>query len=257
MHIRLQSTAMDAFLANLFCFPTAIFSVAMGVAVLYWLLVIVGALDIDLLHIGDHDAGGHGGHAGHESDHDAHAGTNPNAILEFLRIGQVPITIIASIFTFLAWAVCLLSATYLRPIVPDWSWWLFGSIALVAALVVAVVGTGLATAPLAKVFSLEGQPKADDLIGKMVEVTSSEVTSRFGTARHDRPTGEDLILNVSCEAHHRFARGDQAVVLDYDRTTGVYRIAPLPHTHPGFLAESDADPAAGPDRPAPPARNVQ
>jgi hypothetical protein len=242
---------MDAFIVSLFAFPTAIFSVAMGVAVLYWLLVIVGALDIDLLHVGDHDVGGHGGHDAGE--HDSHVGTNPNAVLEFLRIGQVPITIIASIFTFFGWSVCLAASTFVRPIVPGWSWWLFGAVALVVALVVAVLGTGVAVAPLAKVFSLDNQPKADDLIGKMVEVTSSEVTSRYGTARHDRPSGEDLILNVSCDPIHVFKRGDQAVVLDYERATGIYRIAPLPHTRPGFLS----DPAIEPDQPAPPTRNAQ
>lgn len=242
---------MDALITALFSFPTAIFSVVMGVAVLYWLLVIVGALDIDLLHLGDHDAGSHDGH------HDTHVGTNPNAVLEFLRVGQVPITIIVSIFTFLAWAVCLLATSYVRPVVPGWSWWLFGLIALVAALVVAVLGTGLAVAPLAKVFSLDNQPKADDLIGKMVEVTSSEVTARYGTARHDRPSGEDLILNVSCDPIHVFKRGDHAVVLDYDRTTGVYRIAPLPHTKPGFLGEPEAAPADTAQQPAPPTRNAQ
>lgn len=242
---------MDTFIASLFSFPTAIFSVAMGIAVLYWLLVIVGACDIDLLHIGDHDVGHHAGHDA--GDHDAHSGTNPNALLEFLRLGQVPITIIASVFTFLAWSVCLLASTYLRPVVPDWSWWLFGLAALAVALVVAVFGTGLAVAPLAKAFSLDSQPKADDLIGKMVEVTSSEVTPRFGTARHDRPTGEDLILNVTCEARHSFKRGDLAVVLAYERADGLYRIAPLPHTRPGFLET----PASEPDRPAPPTRNAQ
>lgn len=234
---------MDDLLRALFAFPTAIFSVAMGIAVLYWLLVIVGAADLDLFHLGDHDLGAH-----HGGDHDPHVGANPNAILEFLRIGQVPITIIASVFFFLAWTVCLLAATYVRPHVPDWSWWVFGLLALAGALVVAYIGTGLTLAPLAKVFSLDNQPKAGDLIGKMVEVTSSEVTPRFGTARYDRPSGEDVLLNVCCEAHHRFAKGEQAVVLDYDRATGVYRIAPLPHTRPGFLAEAEppSPPAAEP-----------
>lgn len=240
--------AMDAFLASLFAFPTAIFSVVMGVAVFYWLLVIVGALDIDLLHFGDHDLGGHEG-----SDHDAHVGTNPNVLLEFLRVGQVPITIIGSIFVFLGWSVCLLAGTYIQPLVPGWSWWLFGTVALVVALVVAVIGTGWAVAPLAKLFSLDNQPKADDLIGKMVEVTSTEVTARYGTARHDRQTGEDLILNVGCDPIHVFRRGDQAVVLDYDRASGIYRIAPLPHTKPGFLGET----ASEPDQPAPPTRTAQ
>ncbi len=256
---------MDAFLASLFAFPTAIFSVAIGVAVLYWLLVIVGALDIDLLHFGDHDFGGHDGQdLGHDGSHDSHVGTNPNALLEFLRLGQVPITIIASIFTFIGWTVCLLAGAYLRPIVPDWSWWIFGAIVLASALVLAFLGTGLAVAPLAKVFSLDNQPKADDLIGKMVEVTSSEVTSRYGTARHDRPSGEDLILNVSCDPIHVFKRGDQAVVLEYDRASGIYRIAPLPHTKPGFLAETDNVPPGNPvaaasetELPPPPTRNAQ
>lgn len=239
---------MDAFLASLFAFPTAIFSVAMSVAVVYWLLVIVGAFDIDLLHFGDGDAG----------DHDAHVGTNPNALLEFLRVGQVPITIIGSIFVFLGWSVTLLATTYIQPLVPDWSWWLFGTVALVVALFVAVIGTGWAVAPLAKLFSLDNQPKADDLIGKMVEVTSTEVTVRYGTARHDRPTGEDLILNVGCDPVHTFKRGDQAVVLDYDRASGIYRIAPLPHTKPGFLGESEsAEPTDPAVQPAPPARNAQ
>ena len=240
---------MDAFLTSLFAFPTVIFSVVMGVAVLYWLLVIVGALDLDILHLGDHDFGSHEG----GSDHDAHVGTNPNAVLEFLRVGQVPITIIGSIFVFLGWSVTLLASTYIRPIVPDWSWWLFGVAALVVAVVVAVLGTGWAVAPLAKLFSLDNQPKADDLIGKMVEVTSTEVTPRYGTARHDRATGEDLILNVSCDPIHAFKRGDQAVVLDYDRASGIYRIAPLPHTKPGFLGET----ANEPDQPAPPTRTAQ
>jgi hypothetical protein len=238
---------MDAFISSLFAFPTGIFSIPLGVAVLYWLLVIVGALDIDILHFGDHDVGHHGG------DHDSHVGTNPNALLEFLRVGQVPITIIISVFLVFAWIVCLTASTFVRPHVPDWSWWLFGLPVLGAALVTAVVGTGLAVAPLAKVFSLDDQPKADDLIGKMVEVTSSEVTPRFGTARHDRASGEDLLLNVGCEPHHVLKRGDQAVVLDYNRASGVYHIAPLPHTRPDFLAE----PAVEPDQPAPPTRNAQ
>lgn len=243
---------MDAFLTSLFAFPTAIFSVALGIAVLYWLLVIVGALDIDLLHFGDHDA------SGHDGDHDSHAGENPNALLEFLRVGQVPLTVIASVFVLLAWLVCFAGSTFIRPIVPGWSWWLFGLGAFAAAMVIAFIGTGAVLAPLARAFSLSGQPAAEDLVGRMVEVTSSTVDARFGTARHDRPTGEDLILNVVCEPRHRLARGDQAVVLSYDRDAGIYRIAPLPHTRPGFLPEAAADPPpADAPRPAPPQPNAQ
>lgn len=233
---------MDAFLNAITAFPTLIFSVLMVAAILYWILVIIGTLDLDILHLGDHDAG----HAGHDGDHDSHAGHNPNAILEYLRVGQVPLTIIASVFVFTAWSLSFISTALLRPVVPGWSWWIFGGITLVAALVLGVAATGLAMAPLAKAFSQHGAEAADDLIGKMVLVTSSTVDAKFGTARHDRPSGEDLILNVVCDPEHRLAKGEQAVVLDYDRATGVYRIAPLPHTRPGFMSEPerlDAPPA--------------
>ena len=75
---------MDALLANLTAFPTVIFSVLMGIAVIYWLFVIVGALDIDLLHVGDF------GDHGDAGSHDSEAGHNPNVILEFLGFGKVP-----------------------------------------------------------------------------------------------------------------------------------------------------------------------
>ena len=239
---------MDSLLTSLFAFPTAIFSVALGVAILYWILVILGAFDLDLFHFGDHDTG---------TDHDSGAGHNSHAVLEFLRVGQVPVTIIASFFIVFAWIVCLAATTFVRPHVPDWSWWLFALVALAAALFVAFVGTGLAVAPLAKVFSIKGVFVADDLVGKMVEVTSSTVDARFGTARYDRPSGEDVILNVISDPANQLKRGEQAVVMDYDRAAGVYRIAPLPHTRPGFIAESDAVTPPAESPPTPPIRSAQ
>lgn len=251
-------TAMDALVTAITAFPTNALSILMVAAVLYWLLVIIGALDIDLLHF-DHDIGHDhdvGGHHDSGSDHDSHAGYNPNVILEFLRIGKVPLTLIASLFVFSAWSVSLASTTVLRPMLPGWSWWFFGGLTLIAAAVIAFLATGIILAPLAKLFSLEGEHAANDLIGKMVEVTSSTVDPRFGTARYDRPTGEDVILNVICDARHILKRGDQAVVMEYDRATGVYRIAPLPHTLPGFdatleptLPPTDPQPAQPPRQP--------
>ena len=219
---------MDTLLAVLSAYPTFIFSTLMFAAVLYWLLVIVGMAD---LHLFDHDVAGH----------DGHEGANPFAILDFLRVGQVPLTIIVSTFIFLAWSVSLAAVTLLHPLLPL-PGAVAGSITLAAALVFAFFGTGLAMRPLAALFSLADQPAAGDLVGRMVEVTSSTVDARFGTARHDRPSGEDLILNVVCDPIHRLTKGEQAVVLGYEPSTGVYTIAPLPHTRPGFLAAPTSEP---------------
>lgn len=233
---------MDAILANLTAFPTVIFSVLMGIAVVYWLFVIIGALDIDLLHVGDFgdhgDAGGHGEAGGHDSE----AGHNPNVILEFLGLGKVPLTIILSCFIFVAWSVCFLGGSSVRAALPGWTTWVTSPLIMVSAVVVGFFITGLCMRPLGKLFNLEAKTSAYDLVGKLVIVTSSTVDARFGTARHDTPTGEDMLLNVVCSPVHSLKRDEQAVVMDYDRATGIYTIAPLPHTRPGFLASEEAPP---------------
>ncbi|MFM2090306.1 MAG: hypothetical protein RLZZ127_795 [Planctomycetota bacterium] len=222
---------MEPLLTALLAVPTVVFTALLVVAVLYWLLVILGALDLDLLHLGDHDA---------------HAGENHFAVLEFLRVGQVPITVIASVFVVIAWIVSLAATMFLRPAVPEWSWWLFGAVAFAAAVVAGYLGTGAVCAGLAGLFAIRGTSTATSLVGRVVEVTSSTVDARFGTARHDRPTGEEVLLNVVCDPVHVFARGDQAVVMEYDAAKGVYLIAPLPHTRDGFALEADPRPALPP-----------
>jgi membrane protein implicated in regulation of membrane protease activity len=227
---------MDHLLAALTAFPTVLFTPLLAVAVLYWLLVILGALDMDLFHLGDGDVG----------SHDAHAGHNSFAILEFLRVGQVPITVIASAFIVIAWIVSLAATMFLRPAVPEWSWWLFAIVALGGSLVLAYLGTGLLGSGLARVFTIRGTVTATSMVGRVVEVTSSSVDARYGTARHDRLTGEDILLNVVCDPAHTLKRGDQAVIMDYDRAQGVYLIAPLPHTREGFAVEAEQRPTLPP-----------
>ncbi len=227
---------MDHLLTALSAFPTVVFTTLLAAAVVYWLLVILGALDLDLFHLGDADAG----------DHDPHAGHNGFAILEFLRVGQVPITVISSLFIVFAWLASFAATMFLRPVVPEWSWWLFGGATLVGAIVVAYLGTGFVSAGLARVFSIRGTVTAASLVGRVVEVTSSTVDARYGTARHDRLTGEDILLNVVCDPAHTLKRGDQAVIMEYDAGKGVYLIAPLPHTREGFAVEAEPRPALPP-----------
>lgn len=236
---------MEEILAKLTVFPTWIFSILMVAAVLYWLLVILGALDINLIPGGD----GHGDHAG---DHDPSAGHNPNVALEFLNVGKVPITVILSTIVFAGWTVTFFGTTLARSLLPAWSHTLVGLVVLPIALIIGVLAAGWCLRPLAKLFSMQGESSARDLIGRMVLVTSTTVDERFGTARHDAPTGEDMILNVVCSPEHHLGKGEQAVVMEYDRERGLYTIAPLPHTRPGFLADDGKAQAETPPASPPP-----
>ncbi|MFP2906887.1 hypothetical protein ACLESD_17945, partial [Pyxidicoccus sp. 3LFB2] len=50
---------MTEFLSTILAFPTAVFTIAMGVVLTYWLFVIIGAVGIDLLDGNlDFEAGG-------------------------------------------------------------------------------------------------------------------------------------------------------------------------------------------------------
>src|SRR5690349_4877181 len=102
---------MGEILAVLLAFPAVFFTVITVLSVLYWLFVIIGALDMDALggaehgvlegavgaakgigHIdGGHDIGGHdvGGHDAGDGDLDA-------GFLSFLGLRNVPLTIVIS-----------------------------------------------------------------------------------------------------------------------------------------------------------------
>ncbi len=241
---------MGELLAVLLGWPTAPLTVLMGLAVLYWIFVILGALHIDLIPFDGHGDAGHDvGHDGHDLGHG-----NPNVVLEFLRVGQVPLTIIISIFVAVAFCVCMMATFYLHRWLPGGLWWLIDLATLAGSLVLAFFTTGLAMRPLGKALSVDGAMASTSLVGRMVTITSSTVDAKFGTALYDMPgTGQDIILNCVC-TDGTLAKGEQAVVMDYDRATGVYVIAPLPHTRPGFLPEPAAPaPTATSTTTAPPA----
>jgi hypothetical protein len=98
-------------------FPTIVFTIALGIALVYWAFVLIGALDIDLLGGGhDVDLGG-GGHdlggGGHDAGHDGggHDGdADGGGMWHALGLGHVPLTISVSFVVLVAWCASLLGA---------------------------------------------------------------------------------------------------------------------------------------------------
>ena len=95
---------MDDFLAASLSFPTVVFTVLMLITMAYWLLVIVGAMGLDVLDF-DHDhaggADGHGGDGGTDVDVDhGHSGEGLGVLptlLWVLKLNSVPMTIVLSL----------------------------------------------------------------------------------------------------------------------------------------------------------------
>ncbi|MBN8227883.1 hypothetical protein JYK02_10215 [Corallococcus macrosporus] len=243
---------MTTFLAALLAFPTAIFTILLGVVLAYWLCVIAGAAGIDMLD-GDVDleggakavsgafeggakatsglleggakaVSGHtGGHAGHSHLHDAEAATGLFAMLGF---GGIPVTVSVSLVVFLSWSLSLLSGQATHAALSALPSWLVSTgLGLVCATVGTVVG-GLAVRPLRPVFIARRAPGREALMGRVCTISSGSVTAKDGHATFDDGAA-GLILNVFCDKPNQLKRGQPALILGYDAERGVYEVEPV------------------------------
>lgn len=220
---------MTEFLNAILAFPTVVFTIPLGVVVVYWLFVLLGALDIDLL--GDADLDGHGhadvhldghghGHVhadGHGHGHDSadhgdadaeHAG-GVAGVIQSLGLGGVPVTLMLSILILAAWAFCL-TALELFGRGPSW----VSLAAPLGALALAVPVTGLLIRPLRRFFVTPAATQHRDLIGKICTITTLRVDERYGQAEVE-DGGAGLIVQVRSTDPGRLNRGDRALIFDY------------------------------------------
>lgn len=215
-------------------FPTVILTILVGIAVVYWLFVILGALDVDVLGGGDADAGdlggdigdggadvGDAGDAGDAGDGDADGGAG-GGIWAALGLGKVPLTISVSLIVFFAWIVCMVIMLNLGDIgVPRL---LVGMVAFVISLVVAVPPAALVARPLAPVFVVASAKKRADYIGSVCTITTGHVDARFGQARLV-DGGDDLLIDVRCDKEDtKLERHSRALIIDYDDAREAYLV---------------------------------
>lgn len=197
-----------------------VFTVLLLTIVLYWLMVILGALDTDFLDIdfdADIDAD-----VDIDADMDVQGGGFMRGILEFFYVGEIPVMVLLSILILTMWTVSMLANHYLNPgqsflfSLPILAGNLF-----VSALVVKIVGV-----PMRKVFgAFEKDANAPrKVIGRICTVITTQASKdRMGQAEMSGK-GAPILLNVIAEDDHIFEKGDEAVVIGQNKKTGVYTI---------------------------------
>lgn len=239
---------MDSFLQSILAFPTAIFTIALGVVLTYWLFVIIGAVGIDLLDGNlDFEAGGKAlggaveGGAKALGAHD-HADHMESGVLSALGFDGIPLTVSVSLVAFISWLLSVLSArpvhAALGPLLP--SWLISGVLGLVC-FVVGTVSASVAVKPLRPVFVAKKAPGRDSLMGRVCTISSGSVTDRNGHATFE-DGGAGVILNVVCARPNTLKRGEPALILAYDAARDVYEVEPVDWLAPEEL-EQLRDPA--------------
>ena len=220
-------------------FPTVVFTIALGIALVYWLFVLLGALDIDLFgHGGDVDVsgaakgigeaitggakaggealqGGGGGDAGGDLDADADGG-----VWHGLGLGDVPVTISISLIVMIAWCGSLIGAHW---IAGDAGWQ--RGLVLIIALIVALPLAALLVRPLAPVFAVNEGKFNRDYVGHACTISTGRVDDTFGQATIE-DGGSVLVIQVRCDRPGVLVRGDKGLIIEFDPARQAYLVEP-------------------------------
>jgi len=248
---------MSEFLTAILSFPTVIFTVMLIIIVLYWLMVIVGAIGVDVLHVGE-AAGGkvegmlsgaiegasgkiEGAVAGKiegmiggkiEGAIDGvvegkvegslnGVASGSGGFLAMLGFGKVPATVVISSLVLWSWALCVLVVKSGAELgLPDWS------LKLGAPLIAVFLG-GVLTGVIVRIvgsFVVHHEPlRSGGLVGKLCTITTGRVDANFGQAEFSEH-GNVIQIEVRCDPPNSLLRRTQAVILAYDPEHHIYTV---------------------------------
>ncbi len=261
-HAPLASGALMDVWSQLLALPTGIYTGLLGMTVLYWLLVILGGLDMDVLGgategaaegalDGAVDAALDGavdaaldGAADAALDGAADAaldgaadgaldgatdglGDQATSWLSALRPTNVPVTFSLSILVLTSWFMSYLGMKWLAPpmdlVLPHG---LTATLIGVGALVPGVFLTGLFVKPFTFLFRTHNAPHKVTLTGKVCVLTTGTADATFGQASVE-DGGSGHVIQVRYEGPTPPTRGQRALITSYDPERDVFEIEPL------------------------------
>lgn len=210
------SDKMDPFYQNIASFPTIFFTFMLAVCLVYWLVAVLGVVDLDIL---DLDLP--------ETDTDASASSGANAIaglLLKLGLNGVPLTVVVSFLALFGWLICYFIVHFTFPLIPgELLEYLAGIPILIASLYVAVLITAQVIKPLKPFFANMFQNTVKHVLGQTAVVRTSRVDEGFGEV-YLANGGAGLIFKARTLNGEQFKKGDRVVLLEYIADKHVYRV---------------------------------
>jgi hypothetical protein len=212
---------MGGFLTAASSFPTAIFSTLLGVVLIYWLLAVIGIVDIgsEGVHLEVHDLHLADGHAGADD-----IGTLAG-VAHHLGLQGVPLSVSVSLVILFGWTLSCLGGMWLLPLLPATAAIGAGAILGIASLTLAVPLARIAARPLRGLFVTHAAPHNASLVGQTCKVLTGSVDEQVGRAEVAQ-RGTNLNIRVWAPAPNALQRGSVARIVAYDDATARYRIEP-------------------------------
>lgn len=198
---------MDELIKNALTGVNIIPTVILGIVLLYWITVIIGVIDFDLLEFD------------FEIDSDAEV---LQGILVFLNLKDIPFMVFFSILSLIFWVLSMM--LYRLPIEQGG---LINGLILIPILIISLLITKVLTKPLKGLFKKdyeEGKNQEVEIIGQPVTLVSTIKDGRLGQGEIKKYS-TSLLINVKAEKEEEiFNKNEVAHVYRKDDDKNIYYI---------------------------------
>jgi hypothetical protein len=216
----LLSDKMDPFYQNIASFPTVFFTFFLVVCLLYWLVAVLGFVDLDILDFDIPDVDGElGTNKTDLSTPDMLAG-----LMLKLGLNGVPTTVIVSFMALFGWFICYFVVHFFFGIIPDGVLrYLAGLPVLLGSLYVSALITAQVIKPLRPLFKSATAHTKKEVLGQTAVVRTSRLDSGFGEVFLE-DGGAGLIFKARATDNKVFKKGDKVVLFEYLEEEHAYRV---------------------------------
>ncbi len=180
----------------------------LGLILIYWITVIIGALDIDFFDI---DLG----------DVDSEAVTGPiHGILVFLNIADLPFMVVLSVFSLVFWTISMM-----MHIVPFQLSVIISGILFIPYILISVIITKVITQPLKILFKDAYKPgiEKSEVEGNLCTLLCDLSSGKLGQAEVVRGI-TSIVINVKIGDCENIRKGEKALVIKKDKDKNFYII---------------------------------
>ncbi|MBV2192783.1 MAG: hypothetical protein KUL81_05540 [Azonexus sp.] len=207
---------MIAFLDAATSFPSVIYTVLLGVVLIYWLMSLIGIVDIDSGPLIEAEL---------HTDADVDEIGDLASYLVAMGLNGVPFSVVLSLLVLLSWTVTCLAAMWLLPLVPtSLLRGIAGLAVMLVALALAIPVTAKLIRPLRGLFVTHSAISNAALVGQECKVLTATVDEKFGRAEV-ATRGAPVNIRVWSETPNTLGKGSIARILDYDSAGARYLIA--------------------------------
>lgn len=206
---------MIGFLDAATSFPSVIYTVLLGVVLVYWLLSLIGIVDIDSGPVIEAEL---------HTDADVDEIGDLASYLVGLGLNGVPFSVVLSLLVLVSWTVTCLAAMWLLPLVPtSLLRGIAGLAVMLVALALAIPVTARLIRPLRGLFVTHTAISNAALVGQECKVLTATVDEKFGRAEV-ATRGASVNIRVWAETPNTLGKGAIARILDYDTAGARYLI---------------------------------